>query len=125
MPLPHAHSVSATKFGRKPFTDPMPTFTETTTRPVCTEPAVELIESTSESDHLHLLVTYPPSPALSALTQRLQGRTAHAIQRELTGAYIRAYIRGHPWSPSYFTVSCTGAPPSITKQHIDGQARPL
>jgi putative transposase len=96
MPLLHAHSVFVTKFGRKPFTDPMPTFTETTTRPVCAEPAVELIESTSESDHLHLLVAYPPSPALSALTHRLQGRTTYAARRELTGACIRARIRSHP-----------------------------
>jgi putative transposase len=56
---------------------------------------------------------------------RLKGRTAYAVRRELTGACVRARMRGHLWSPSYFTVSCTGAPPSITKQHIDGQARPL
>jgi len=87
--------VFVTKFRRKPFTDPMPTFTETTTRPVCAEPAVELIESTSESDHLHLLVAYPPSPAISALTHRLQGRTAHAVQREFTSAYVRTRMRGH------------------------------
>jgi len=30
-------------------------------------------------------------------------------------------MRGHLWSPSYFAVSCGGAPLSIIKQFIDGQ----
>jgi REP element-mobilizing transposase RayT len=42
-----------------------------------------------------------------------------------TGACVRAGIRGHLWSPSYFAVSCGGAPLSIMKQYIVGQARPL
>jgi putative transposase len=38
---------------------------------------------------------------------------------------VCARMRGHLWSPSYFAVSCGGAPLSIIKQYIDGQARPL
>jgi len=123
--LLHAHLAFVTKFRRKPFTDPMLTFTETTMRCVCAEPAVELIEFNGESDHVHLLVAYPPSLAISVLAHRLKGRTAYAVRREFTGACIRARMRGHLWSPSYFAVSCAGAPLSIIKQYIDGQARPL
>ncbi|WP_337360652.1 MULTISPECIES: transposase [Mycolicibacterium] len=47
------------------------------------------------------------------------------VRREFTGACVRARMRGHLWSPSYFAVSCGGAPLSIIKQYIDGQARPL
>jgi putative transposase len=57
--------------------------------------------------------------------QRLNGRTAYALRREYTGACVRTRMRGHLWSPSYFAVSYGGAPLSIIKQHIDGQARPL
>jgi putative transposase len=32
---------------------------------------------------------------------------------EFNGAYIRARMRGHLWSPSYFTVSGGGSPPAI------------
>jgi Transposase IS200 like len=38
---------------------------------------------------------------------------------------VRARMRGHLWSPSYIAVSCGGAPLSIIKQYINGQARPL
>jgi putative transposase len=73
----------------------------------------------------HLLVAYPPTLAISQLVQRLKGRAAYALRREFTGACVRARMRGHLWSPSYFAVSCGGAPLSIIKQYIGGQARPL
>lgn len=86
---------------------------------------VDLVEFNGEADHVHLLVAYPPTLAISTLVQRLKGRTAYAVRREYTGACVRARMRGHLWSPSYFAVSCGGAPLSIIKQYIDGQARPL
>jgi putative transposase len=63
--------------------------------------------------------------AISVLVQRLKGRAAYAVRRESTGACGRARTRGHLRSPCYFAVSCGGAPLSIIKQYIDGQARPL
>jgi putative transposase len=77
---------------------------------VCVELDVELVEFNGESDHLHLLVAYPPTLAISVLAQRLKGRTTYAVRREFTGACVRARIRGHLWSPSYFAVSCSVAP---------------
>jgi putative transposase len=85
----------------------------------------ELVEFTGEADHVHPLVAYPPTLTISQLVQRLTGRTADAVRREYTGACVRARMRAHLWSPSYFAASCAGAPLSIIKQYIDGQARPL
>jgi REP-associated tyrosine transposase len=123
--LLHAHLVFVTKFRRPVFTDAMLTFCEHTMRAVCADLDVELVEFNGEADHVHLLVHYPPTLAISTLVQRLKGRTAHTVRREVTGACVRAHMRGHLWSPSYFAVSCGGAPLSIIKQYIDGQARPL
>ncbi len=93
-------------------------------RAVRAEHDADLVEFNGEADHVHLLVTYPPTLAISALVQRLKGRTAYAVRREFTGRCVRARMRGHLWSPSYFAVSCAGAPLSIIKQYLDGQARP-
>lgn len=123
--LLHAHLVFVTKYRRAVFTDDMLTFTEHTMRSVCDELGADLVEFNGETDHVHLLVSYPPALAISTLVQRLKGRTAYAVRREYTGACVRARMRGHLWSPSYFAVSCGGAPLSIIKQYIDGQARPL
>ena len=125
MSLLHAHLVFVTKYRRPVFTDAMLTFTENTMRGVRAELDVELVEFNGEPDHVHLLVAYPPTVAISVLVQRLKGRTAHAVRRQFTGACVRARMRGHLWSPSYFAVSCGGAPLSIIRQYIDGQAHPL
>jgi REP-associated tyrosine transposase len=121
--LLHNHLVFVTKYRRAVFTDAMLTFCEQTMRAVCAE--LELVEFNGEADHTHLLVAYPPTLAICVLAYRLKGRTAYAVRREFTGVCVRARMRGHPWSPSYFAVSCEGAPLSIIKQYIDGQARPL
>jgi putative transposase len=116
---------SVTKYRRRVFTDAMLTFTENTMRGVCADLNAELVEFNGEPDHVHLLMAYPPTVAISVLAQRLKGHTAYAVRREFTGACVRARMRGHLWSPSYFAVSCGGAPLSIIMQYIEGQARPL
>ncbi|MGH3967587.1 MAG: IS200/IS605 family transposase [Mycobacterium sp.] len=121
----HAHLVFVTLYRRALFTDAMLTFCEHTMRSVAAELDAELVEVNGEADHVHLLVAYPPTLAISTLVQRLKGRTAYAVRREYTGVCVRVRMRGHLWSPSYFAVSCGGAPLSIIKQYIDGQARPL
>lgn len=125
MSLLHAHLEFVTKYRRRVFTDAMLTYAETTMRSVCGDLDAELVEFNGEADHVHLLVAYPPTLSISVLAQRLKGRTAYAVRREFTGVCVRARMRGHLWSPSYFAVSCGGAPLSIIKQYIDGQARPL
>ena len=112
----HAHLVFVTKYRRPVFTNEMLTFCQTTMRVVCDELGVELVEFNREADHVHLLVHYPPALAISTHVQRLKGRTAYAVRREYTGTCVRARMRGHLWSPSYFAVSCGGAPLSIIKQ---------
>lgn len=125
MSLLNAHLVFVTKYRRRLFTGQILTFAEHTMRAVCAELDAELVEFNGEPDHVHLLVAYPPTLAISVLVQRLKGRTAYAVRREFTGVCVRARMRGHLWSPSYFAVSCGGAPLSIIKQYIDGQTRPL
>ena len=58
----------------------MLTLCEHTLRAVCTELNVELVEFNGEADHLHLLVAYPPTLAISVLVQRHKGRTAYAAR---------------------------------------------
>ena len=122
--LLHAHLVFVTKYRRKVFTDDMLTFTQHTMRGVCDELGADLVEFNGEADHVHLLVAYPPTLAISTLVQRLKGRTAYAVRREYTGACVRARMRGHLWSPSYFAGSCGDTPIEIIRQYIEQQQTP-
>lgn len=69
-------SVFVTKYRRTLFTDEMLTFCEHTMRAVSAELDVELVEFNGEADHVHRLVHYLPTLAVSTLVQRLKGRIA-------------------------------------------------
>jgi putative transposase len=71
--LLHAHLVFATKYCRPVFTAK-----EKTMRSVCAALDIELVEFDGEADHVHLLVAYPPTLAISQLVQRLMG---HRLRR--------------------------------------------
>ncbi|WP_233211533.1 IS200/IS605 family transposase, partial [Mycobacterium sp. shizuoka-1] len=90
--LLHAHLVFVTKYRRKVFTDAMLTYCETTMREVCDDLGAELVEFNGEANHAHLLVAYPPTLAISTLVQRLKGRTAYAVRRELNHPGFDAHL---------------------------------
>lgn len=64
-------------------------------RTVCADLNAELVEFNGETDHVHLLIEYPPTLAIPILAQRLKGRTPYPVRREHTGVYVRARMRGH------------------------------
>ena len=78
-----AHLVFVTKYRRRVFTDQMLTFCEHTVRAVCAELDVELTEFNGEADHIHMLIAYPPTLAISTLVKRLNRRTAYAVRRRI------------------------------------------
>jgi putative transposase len=121
----YAHLVFVTKYRRPILSAAMLDFCEHTMRGVCSDLGAELVEFNGEPDHAHLLVTYPPSLAISTLVRRLKGRASYAVPREYTGTCVRARMRSHLWSPSYFAASAGGAPLSVIKRYVDNQNRPL
>ena len=76
-----------------------------------------------ESDHVHLLVEYPPKVAVSALMHSLEGVSSRRLRKERSDIQ-KCYCKGVLWSPSYFASSCGGAPISIVRQYIEKQQTP-
>lgn len=67
---------------------------------------------------------YPPTVALSRPVNSLKGVSSRYLRREFAG-HLRGYLWGeHPWSPSYFTGSCDGAPLTVVKEYIANQKQP-
>jgi putative transposase len=106
----HAHLVFVTKYRRPVFTDVMLTSCERLMAGICGDLAAELREFNGETDHVHLLVHYSPSIAISTLADRLKGISSRRLRQQYP-VHVRKYLWGnHFWSPSYFTASCGGAP---------------
>src|SRR5215208_7154375 len=93
---------------------------------VCADFEVELREFNGESDHVHLLVFYPPKVRLSELVNSLKGVSSRRLKQEFPGINAFWWVRksrGVLWSPSYFAGSVGGAPLSVVKAYIENQGR--
>ena len=120
----YAHLVFITKYRRGALTDPILTRCEEIMRAVCVDFGAELREFNGETDHVHLLVHYPPAVPISKLVNSLKGVSARYLRQEHS-AHLRRYLwGGHLWSPSYFAASCGGAPLAVVKEYIENQKRP-
>ncbi|MFE7748062.1 IS200/IS605 family transposase [Streptomyces sp. NPDC057428] len=120
----HAHLVFVTKYRRGVFDDVMLKRCEEIMREVCSSFDVELREFNGETDHVHLLVHYPPKVALSKLINSLKGVSSRYLRTEYTSRINRIGMGSVFWSRSYFAGSCGGAPLTVIRQYIESQKRP-
>jgi putative transposase len=112
------------KYRRGVFTDTILIRCEEVMRKVCEDFGAELREFNGGTDHVHLLVNYPPSVSLSRLVGSLKGVSARRLRQECP-THVRKYLSGeHFWSPSYFAGSCGGAPLAVVTEYIENQKRP-
>jgi putative transposase len=118
------HLVFVTKYRRGALTGEILDRCKEIMRAVCADFGAELHEFNGETDHVHLLVHYPPKIALSRLVNSLKGVSARHLRQEYR-AHLSKYLwGGHLWSPSYFAASCGGAPLAIIAEYIENQKRP-
>ena len=119
----HAHLIFVTKYRRKVFdADALDRLKAHSAR-VCGDFEERLVGMNGETDHVHLLVEYPPKVDVSSLVRSLKGVSSRMLRQErpdLAAHYWKEML----WSPSYFAASCGGAPLSIIKQYVEDQQRP-
>ncbi|MFG2076825.1 IS200/IS605 family transposase [Nonomuraea maritima] len=120
----HAHLVFVTKFRHPVFTARHLERMEEIMRDVCLDFETELAEFNGETNHVHLLVNFPPKVALSRLVNSLKGVSSRRMRQEFPGLAQHYYRANKLWSGSYFAGSVGGAPISILRQYIEQQNRP-
>jgi putative transposase len=117
--------VFVTKYRRDVLDGEMLTACEQVMRGLCTQMGAELREFNGETDHVHVLVHYPPRLPVSTLVNRLKGVSAHYLRKQFTGRVSRHLMHGHLWSPSYFAASCGGAPLETSSSTSNSRSDPL
>ena len=69
----HVHLVFVAKYRKKVFTKEILDDMQVIFEKVCSKFEAQLVEFDGESDHVHLLVVYPPKVAISSLVNSLKG----------------------------------------------------
>lgn len=117
----HVHLVFVTKYRRGVLSDRALEVIREAAAGVCKNFDARLVEMDGEDDHVHLLVEYSPTVALSRLVNSLKGVTSRMLRVQEFPEVRSRLWGGHLWSPSYFAASCGGAPIDIVRQYIESQ----
>lgn len=122
--LLHAHLVFTPKYRKRIFTKQHLELMVNTFKTICKNHDSELVEFDGESDHVHLLVLYPPRIALSVLVNTLKGISSRKLREKFSVFHEKYWGNSALWSRSYFVASVGGAPIEILKQYIQQQKTP-
>ncbi|MEU4513030.1 IS200/IS605 family transposase [Nonomuraea wenchangensis] len=114
-----AHLVFVTKLRHPVFTGAHLKRMEQIMREICTDFECELAEFNGESNHVHLLVNFPPKVSISRLVNSLKGVSSRQLRTEFPELARHYYRANKLWSGSYFAGSVGGA----LRQHIEQQNR--
>ncbi|MGF1542388.1 MAG: IS200/IS605 family transposase [Pleurocapsa sp.] len=115
--LIYAHLVFVTKYRKKVFNTEHIEYLKNVCRVVATKMDFRIVRLNGESDHIHVLVEYPPKLSISQIVNSLKGVSSRRLRQKFD---LKPHS-DHLWSPSYFCVSCGGAPLTKIKEYIDAQ----
>lgn len=120
-----AHLVFVTKYRKKIITKEILARIEEIFKSVLEKWDSELIEFNGESDHVHLLISYPPHKLLSNLVANLKSTSSKTMWREYEEYLSKTYWKNRVfWTGSYFVASCGGVTIEQLKKYVENQDSP-
>lgn len=119
----HVHLVFVTKWRRGALDADAHARLRSIFGKVATDFGATLRECDGETDHVHLLLDYPPTTQLSKLVNSLKGVGSRLLLRDRPDIR-RNFARKGLWSPSYFAASCGGAPLALIQDYVRNQQAP-
>ena len=91
-------------------------------RQVCAELDVEILSGAIQVDHVHILVSVPPTIAVSKLMQRIKGRSGRKMLQEF-GELRKQFWGQHMWARGYFAASTGNVTDEVIMQYIESQGK--
>jgi len=117
------HLVFTTKYRRKLLEGYMYSQLEDAFRSACEKLECELMEFNGETDHVHLLVSYPPKLSVSVMVNNLKSVSSRMV-RHFNPHLSRQSQSSALWSRSYFASSAGGATIETLRKYVENQATP-
>ncbi|QQK75416.1 IS200/IS605 family transposase [Salicibibacter cibarius] len=86
----------------------------------CEARGITILQGSVGKDHIHLLLSCPPSIAPSKILQYLKGRSSRLIQDEFP-ALKKRYWGQHLWARGYFCATVGNVTEEIIRNYIENQ----
>ncbi len=114
------HIVWTTKYRYRVLTGRIAERARELIRQSCNSMDVSILKGSIGKEHIHLLVSCPPSLSVSKLVQQLKGKTSRVLLNENRNLKKR-YWGQHLWSGGYFCRSVGTVTQGIIKEYIENQ----
>jgi putative transposase len=79
---------------------------------------IRILKGVISSDHVHMLISYPPKLSVSEIVKRLKGRSARLLMEDFTELKKR-FWGGHFWGIGYGAWSSGNITDEIIKAYLD------
>jgi putative transposase len=115
------HLVWATKYRKAVLKGEIAIRVRELIRQSCAAQEVYILSGHVAQDHVHLLVSVPPSLAVSELMKRIKGRSSRKLMQEYSGL-SRQFWGRHLWARGYFAASSGNVTDEAIKAYIEAQS---
>ena len=89
-------------------------------RETCMNNYVEILSGSMSPDHVHILISMPPSISISKLVQYAKGRSSRKLMQEFSNLRKR-YWGQHIWARGYFVKSIGDLNDNEVQKYIENQ----
>ena len=114
------HVVWTTKYRYKVLREKVAERLRELLRQGCEARDITIIRGSVGREHVHMLISCPPTLAPAKIMQYLKGRSSKMLQEEFPELRKR-YWGQHLWSPGYFCRTVGSATDEMIKQYIEQQ----
>ena len=114
------HVVFCTKYRYRILTGEVATRARDLIREVCSANYVDVVSGSVSPDHIHLLLSVPPSISVSKIVQYIKGKSSRKLQQEF-GHLKKRYWGQHLWARGYFAVTVGNVNTEDVQRYIEEQ----
>jgi putative transposase len=90
---------------------------------ICDAEDARILKGVVSTDHVHMLIEYPPSKSVSDIVKRLKGRTSRRLQEEFP-ELRRRYWGRHFWAIGYGAWSSGHITDELVAQYLEHHPHP-
>ena len=118
----HYHLIWVTKYRNKTFTtDALANEMKEILSGIAEANKIVIENMEVMPDHVHMLISFPPSKAPTSAIKALKGRSAYMFLKRHPEIRQSQYWGGHLWSPSYYMSTLGNMSKDVAERYINDQ----
>jgi len=114
------HFVWVTKYRKKVLTGSVGERVRDLVREVCRTNEIEILQGAVSADHVHVLLSCPPTLSPSKIMQYIKGKTSRKLMMEFKHVQ-KQYWGRHLWARGYFVATSGNVTDEAIAEYIRGQ----